>query len=376
MLTDDWRRSNRALPTGNQEQTEKPAEVVVANEKKDNPSVDKVGQIILKVPRSEAQRAELLQAIEEAYFKLGDLHYFQLSEKENAALYYKKILERFPTSSLEPEVLYKLYLIYKDTDDDMAKQYASRLAEAHPSSTYARILANPDYLKEASEAAEKQKIIYKDAYAAYQANNLRIAQDKLALANQIGETAFTPQLDLLKVLMVGRTEDATRYQFELGEFVKKYPDHELRGYADKLLASSRDLLQRMDKAKGIQFVKSFDEPHYFVTVYDSKEKLTNDVVNALERYNARQFTALKLTTSNLVVNEEKTLTMVLEFKNREAALDYFDKFVALSAQWKPFSSYKFYNFVITKDNFQIFYRNRALDEYLSFFDRNYQKQSQ
>jgi tetratricopeptide (TPR) repeat protein len=376
VLTDDWRRSNRALPTANEEVAEKPAEVTAATEKKDNPATDKVGQMILKVPRSEAQRAELLKAIEEAYFKLGDLHYFQLTEKENAAIYYKKVIARFPTSSLEPEVLYKLYLIYKDTDDTMAKQYASQLAEAHPSSTYARILANPDYLKEASEAAEKQKIIYKDAYAAYQANNLRMAQDKLALAYQIGETAFTPQLDLLKVLMVGRTEDATRYQFELGVFVKKYPDHELRGYADKLLASSRDLLQRIDKAKGIQFVKSFDEPHYFVTVYDSKEKLTNDVVNALERYNARQFTALKLTTSNLVVNEEKTLTMVLEFKNREAALDYFDKFVALSAQWKPFSSYKFYNFVITKDNFQIFYRNRALDEYLSFFDRNYQKQSQ
>ena len=28
---------------------------------------------------------------------------------------------------------------------------------------------------------------------------------------------------------------------------------------------------------------------------------------------------------------------------------------------------------LTKDNFQIFYRTKSLDEYLTFFDKNYQK---
>ena len=80
--------------------------------------------------------------------------------------------------------------------------------------------------------------------------------------------------------------------------------------------------------------------------------------------------------SNLILNDEKTITLVTEFADRKAALSYFDKFLAQIATAKPLSSYKFYSFVITKDNFQIFYRTKALDEYLTFFDRNYQKQNQ
>jgi len=83
-----------------------------------------------------------------------------------------------------------------------------------------------------------------------------------------------------------------------------------------------------------------------------------------------------LITENIILNEEKTITIVTDLPNLETALSYFDKFLAQIATGKPFSNYKFYSFVITKDNFQIFYRTKALDEYLTFFDRNYQKQNQ
>jgi hypothetical protein len=74
--------------------------------------------------------------------------------------------------------------------------------------------------------------------------------------------------------------------------------------------------------------------------------------------------------------KRKQSTIVIELPNRESALSYFDKFLAQIATAKPLSNYKFYSFVITKDNFQLFYRTKALDEYLTFFDRNYQKQNQ
>ncbi|MFM8739905.1 MAG: hypothetical protein ACKOC0_06835, partial [Cytophagales bacterium] len=77
--------------------------------------------------------------------------------------------------------------------------------------------------------------------------------------------------------------------------------------------------------------------------------------------------------SNLALNDESIITMVVEFPDKETALGYFDKFLAQLTKSKPFSNYKFYNFVITKENFQTFYRTKALDEYLTFFDRNYQK---
>ncbi len=380
-LEDNWRRSGKSSVLNERVATNlKPAEVVnndaVVTEKTTELKRDEAGELMRQLPRTEKQKAEALSKIENAYFKLGDLYYLTLNERKNAAESYETMLKRFPKSQLEPETLYKLYLIYLDADSGKAAFYADLLKKNHPSSTFAKILVNPNYLKETSVAAEKQKLIYKEAYALYQKNNLRAAQEKLDQAAQVGETNFTPQLELLKVLLAGKTEDVTRYQFELESFIKKYPTEPTKQYAEELLASSKSLLAKLEKAKGIQYSTITTGVHYFVTVYNSKEKITNPVADALDKFNASQWKNLKLTTSNLALNEEQILTMTVEFADREAALSYFDKFLAQVSTAKPFSNYKFYNFVITKDNFQTLYRTKALDEYLTFFDRNYQKQNQ
>jgi len=192
--------------------------------------------------------------------------------------------------------------------------------------------------------------------------------EKVNEALASGETTFIPQLELLKILIMGRTEDVTRYQYELGEFIKKYPKEPLKNYAEQLVASSKTLLEKIEKAKGIQFSKVLDGPHFFVVVYNSADRLTNPVVDALEKFNKAEYNKLKLTTTNLGL-EEKTLTMCVEFPDRESVMGYYYKFLAQVATTKPFSDYKFYNFVITKDNFQIFWQTKSLDEYLTFFDK-------
>jgi outer membrane protein assembly factor BamD (BamD/ComL family) len=302
---------------------------------------------------------------------LGDLYYFQLEEKENAAGSYKNLLNRFPGSEHEPEVLYKMYLISREKNSG-SDYYANLLKQKYPNSTFTRILLNPDYLKESSIAAEKQKLIYKEAYANYQSGNLRGAQEKINQALKEGDTGFSQQLELLQILITGKTEDITRYQYELGEYVKKYPDGSLKPYAGQLLAASKTLQAKIEKAKGIRFIASFKEPHYFVIVYKMADKITDPISTGLESFNRAEFKDLKLGSSNLILNEEFALTMVIQFADREVALDYFNKFNSQAALLKPFALYKFYTFVITKDNFDIFYRTKALDEYLTFFDRNYQ----
>lgn len=378
-LEDNWRRSSKTTVlqetntiATNVPPPDKPGVEPVAQTQK----ADEAGKLISQIPRTAEDKAKALAQIEEGYFRLGDLFYFQLSEKENASGSYTKLLTRFPQSEYVPEVLYKLYLISKDIDPAKAEVYANELKNNHPRSTFTRILINPDYMRETSVAAEKQKLIYGEAYSYFQANNLRAAQDKLKLAQQEGETTFTPQLDLLQILITGKTEDVTRYQFELGEFIKKYPDAALKPYAEQLLAASKTLLDKLERAKGIQFIKSMEGPHNFVVVYSTSDKITNPVSSAIEKFNTAQFHDLKLNTTNIIFNEEKTITIVSELPSQAAALSYFDKFLAQIASGKPFSNYKFYSFVITKDNFQIFYRTKALDEYLTFFDRNYQKQNQ
>ena len=55
--------------------------------------------MLISASITEASKKEALGKIEEAYFKLGDLYYFQLGEKDNAENSYEKLLDRFAEES-------------------------------------------------------------------------------------------------------------------------------------------------------------------------------------------------------------------------------------------------------------------------------------
>jgi tetratricopeptide (TPR) repeat protein len=384
-LEDNWRRSSKtAVASGGMDR----AGVTTADANNStgtvpapgapamNPADEAAKKIFAALPKTDEQKKEALAKIEDAYFKLGDLYYFQLAEKDNAEDSYQKLLSRFPASQFKPEVLYKLYLIHKERGDDKAELLAQNLKDEFPNSTYTKILLNPNYLKETSVAQEKQKIIYKEAYVEFEKNNLRAAQEKLKLARAVGETSFTPQIDLLQILITGKTEDVTQYQYQLGEFIKKYPDAPAHIYAETLLASTKTFLEKAERSKGIRFIASFEEPHYFVIVHRFPDNASASVAAAVEKFNAEFYRSKKFETTNLILNDQYALTFVSNLASKEEAVEYFNRFKGAMANTKPFSTLNFHNFVITKDNFNIFYRNKALDEYLSFFDRHYQKENQ
>ena len=377
-LEDNWRRSSKS-PVESDKPTvvgDDPAQgggpAAKGNgDKEVAKPPDPFKTLYAQLPKTDEEKKTALGKIEEAYFKLGDLNYFQLNEKQDARELYEKLIQRFPESKLKPEVLYKLYLIAKETHPAAAAQYANALKSEFPNSTFTRILLNPDYLKETSITAEKQKIIYKEAYHDYQKGQLVASTHKVDQAILLGESSFLPQLDLLKILITGKTEDITRYQFELGEFTKKYPESPLNLYAKELLEASKRFLEKAERAKGIRFVRNPEAPHQFMIVHKRNDKLSTPFVTALEKFNQSQFKDLKLQTSNLALSEELTLTFVLEFKELKTANEYLTKVETNVLAQPQFANFKFDIFVITQDNFSTFYRTRALDEYLSFYDRNY-----
>jgi tetratricopeptide (TPR) repeat protein len=213
-LEDNWRRSLKVITGGELRQG------VVStdqNKVKDEPSTDAVvsvdpvqaefAKLIAEVPYTDEQKEESLKKIEDAYFSLGDIYYFDLLEKGNALKYYQNLLARFPQSDYTPEVLYKIYLITKETNPEKAETYADILKRDYPNSSYAKILVNPEYLKEFSQTIEKQKGIYKDAYDNYVAENYVDALRLVEEAKSLGQSLFTPNLELLRVLIVGKRQD-------------------------------------------------------------------------------------------------------------------------------------------------------------------------
>ena len=382
-LEDNWRRSQRMsasfrntdTPLGN---TEAAAEEAAPSDSKTDGDPVRVAltELDQQIPRTAEAKAAALAKIEEAYFYLGDIYNFKLQEKENAIEIYTKLLSRFPDSEHTPEVLYTLYLIVKETSPELADQYAHRLKNEHPTSTFAKILINPDYLQESSQVVEKQKELYKIAYQIFDAGHYDSARMIIRNAMRMGNTPFDPTLELLDVLIIGETEDISRYQYTLQEYIKAYPETEQSQYAQKLLEASRKFEEAEEKRKGITFITSFDGPHYFVMIYPRAKNANEMTASALEYFNESHFAQMTLSTSNLVLNDDLAITFVSELKGKKAAMEYFQTFTENLTGIPDLRNHKFDNFVITKENIDIFYRTKGLNEYLRFFEKNYQAKNQ
>jgi tetratricopeptide (TPR) repeat protein len=379
VLEDNWRRSQRTTKsstpdTNNQSDNQNPTPENTTV--KLDPVDVEYQRIDKELPRTDDQKKEALSKIEDAYFALGDIYYYKLLEKPNAVSSYKKVLERFPQSEYAPELLYKIYLINKEIDPAQADPYAKLLKEKYPHSTFAKILINPDYLKQSGEAVEKQKVLYKSAYQQFVSGDYAGSSKTIDTAEELGETSFIANLELLSVLIIGKTEDINKYQFELDEFIKKNPDAEVTPYAKKLLETSRQFQQDVEKQKEITYIKSFEESHYFIIVYKKEDNISNQVTSLLETFDNQNFNDLKLKTSSLVFNDDYALVMVSELPRISYALEYYKTFVDKMPEFTALQNFKISTFVITKDNFDIFYRTKGLDEYIKFFERNYHPENQ
>jgi hypothetical protein len=382
-LEDNWRRSQRQNITSSPSIATAGDSTALATNKDDDPAKEaedpvdaEFKRVSAELPRTPEAQKQALGKIEEAYFKLGNIYYFKLHENKNAADTYHKLIHRFDSSEYEPEVLYTLYLITKDSAAAEAEEYASLLKRKHPNSTFAKILINPDYLQESSQAAEKQKGLYKTAYSIFELQYYDSARQIIDEALALGETSFSPNLKLLSILIIGETQDIAQYQYALEQFIKEFTGSELATYAKKLLDTSRQFQQAEEKRKGIQFIPSFEEPHYFVIVYKKTERMDESASAALESFNASAFASVNLKTSNLILNEEYAITFSADLPDKSTAMDYFKTFTEKRPSMTGLRNHKFHNFVITKDNFDIFYRTKGLDEYLQFFEKNYLSENQ
>jgi hypothetical protein len=376
-LGDHWRRSNKESAS-QFEETNDASQTVVENSPLPNDTSQvnansEKSQMLAIIPFSEDAKKEALRKVEQAYYNLGNIYNFKLEEKNNAAEAFETLLNRFPKTVNEPEVRYLLYLIYGDLEIPDKKQlHSDSLLSKFPNSVFSKLILNPNYRDESNIASEKLKLIYQKAYHLFTLDSLKGAFNLIHEGEiMYPDNDFSDNLKLLEILIVGKMDGMYRYQFELQEFKKKYPESELLGYVDTLLISSDDFQKEQIQKKEIQYLQYFDQVHYFVIIYPSKSKLTDQLPGVIDEFNKSYFTNNILKIGNLVFDEENSMIIVNEFNTVNAGVDYYKTFNNIVSVIKDTPSIKSYNFVISKDNFQILFQTKGLKEYLEFFAKNY-----
>lgn len=379
-LEDNWRRADNEnntnmvaeAPSGTPEGA--PTDTAQAVSEVDQATINEAikAEMFASVPFNAEEKHIALEAIENAYYNLGNIYNFGLNEKPDAVSSYETVLERFPETEYKPELYYLLYLINKDLDLAKSETYKEKVLNQFPNTSYARIIQNPNYSEESNAANEKIRQIYKKAYALYQAANYENAQNLINEA-KIGypETDFIDNLRLLEILMIGATENQFNYQFALSNFLKSYQDSELVPYAQKLLTASEGLAKKITDQRGADYIEYFEQPHFLVVVYEPNQALEEEIPKILDQFNKNSFKEWELKTGNLIFDGSKSMVLISEFEDRKQAMEYLEQINIANSPLKGFDSEKLDKFVISKDNFQIFYQSKDLDNYLSFFKEFY-----
>ena len=375
-LEDHWRRSNKSSSNDFNDEKQEGVDLT-ENPQEAGETVLAEGntreQYLATIPFSEEARQEANVKIETAYYNLGKIYNFQLDEQINAAESFEKLIDRFPDSEYMPEVLYLLYLIYKDVENENYKTIAARLTSEFPNTTFAKLVQNPNYKEESNIASEKLKTYYKKAYDYYLSDSLNQALATIDEGTKLfPDNSFTDNMELLRILILARTDGLYKYQFELQEFDDKFPESELLAYTGELLNASEDLQKRMETEREIQYIPYFEQTHYCVFLYPSVDDLSEKIPKSIEAFNKNEIGDAGLNTGNLFFDEQYSMVLVNEFDGREKALDYYGKLTEKQFDFEQLGAYKFYSFVISEDNFQILYRTKGLQEYLNFFKTNYQ----
>ena len=230
-------------------------------------------------------------------------------------------------------------------------------------------------MQESGLVVEQQKLIYKKAYDHYTAGDYQAAAMLIEDGVTLGNTEFVPNLRLLSILVVGKIENISLYQLKLEEFVKENTGTDLAKYAQRLLDSSRSFTLQREKEKGIQYIASLEEPHFFVLISEKKDAADGPASKTLEQFNAANYKNNKLKVSSLILNDTYTLTLVSDLAGLAVAKNYYKSFSEKLDTLTGLKNFKFSYFVITKDNFDIFYRTKGIDEYTRFFEKHYSSQN-
>jgi len=372
-LGDHWRRSIKLTVATNDEN-------ILDDEGKEDGGVmeDELSrdQIIMasahamygQLPFSETEKASAHEALELAHYNLGKIYYFDLEEKENAISSFNRLHEGYPQSEFTAETNYLLYLIYRDIDNTIeAEKIVAFMHAEMPNSVYTKIIDNPNYEEISNQANEVLTAAYKAVYALYVIDSLDSANQIIVnLLSSYPDVAFSANLRLLQILIIGKREPLADYQLGLKAFIEQHPDHELNAYAIELLEASKTYKSGLVKLKAAEYFYNTTEEYYFVvlTTINTSGDQNEGLLKPLIKSNIKDKV---MDLGSLELSDSISMTVVQPFTNKDDALLFYD---IIRAE-QLFDAVDNPSFVISESNFDILYKSKEIEAYLEFYRKHF-----
>jgi tetratricopeptide (TPR) repeat protein len=344
------------------------------------------------LPFEEEEMAASNALILEAYFKCGTVYRDGLKDNGKSSEAFITMNQRFPENEHELISYYYLYKNYLEAGPPSeAEFYKNLIITKYPESDYAKVLSDPEYYARIAAEQNKVNVLYEETYKDFKSGQYFQVISKTDLAFSLyGDTMeLAPNFAYLKAISVGKIDVLDSLVAQLRQVILKYPQSPVKPMAQNVLATivkeNPDIKVESqilpDQAKPKEEVEEKESPykinpgsqHMFIIVADSKEIRLNPFKVKLSDYNIKYYSIADLKINSLVLDNEHYLITIGNFNNSAKAMDYFDAITSSEYVYADLKPGTFYNFVISTENYPIFFKEKDIGGYSKFFDKNYMK---
>nr|MBI1231443.1 tetratricopeptide repeat protein [Cytophagales bacterium] len=403
-LSDHWRRSSKGFQESSPDQqttesgTEPTTEVSDQSGENQQLVLPDKETLLTRIRKDPASVQQMIDEMEDAYFDLGKVLFFDLEEPKRAIGYLERLVEQFPNTPKKPEAYYTLYLAYGELNLNR-ENYAELLNVEFPDSQYTKSVNNPESVSGTRANFESSKN-YREAYLFYQSNDYAQARSLIRTTlNEYPLSKNTDRLLLLDIMITGRTESLELYRQRLETYILNANDPQLLNLAKNMLTSlggeedepvaenepvSEELSdnkatdeERIDEDSVAMMEESpyrvnLTQTHVFIlalepAIASSSKNLTAD----LENFHAQNFTNDRLRTGTISLTRENTIVIISPFSNAEKATTYREEFLKSFNTENLTEELKLSSFVISIENFQQLNKRKNLEEYKTFYKKAY-----
>lgn len=379
-LEDNWRRRNKAASASGYENLANEEAIPTGTDPSqpqitDNKSREYYLQH-LPVTDSAIQVSE--KRIQQALYNIGLIYRDELNDQEKATEAFEELVNRYPKSELSLLVYYSLHqLNLAEGNEVMANFYKEQIINNYPESPYAKVLINPDYMKELEEEQNRANTLYNQAYDLY---NNRLYAEVVDKTNTVIEDYpdhdLIPKVAYLQAVSKGKMSgsDAVLRE-EMKNYIQNYPGSDPVEFANAII-------NHLDKAKPEIFEAAEeqiaaeiydynpDTVHLVGFVVDSQKEM-NQLVFNLINYNLDNYQKQQLKTDVKAVEEPVQLVTVQSFKSQNEARNYFNKAMGDNAVFKDVDINQAGMFIISAGNYQTLLKDKSVSRYFTFFKNNY-----
>lgn len=341
--------------------------------------------------------ADLMKASDErisgALFNLGFIYLEGLGDVPKSIASFEDLLKRYPKDDNALKTSYQLYRTYLAIPDSAnADRYRQFIVKNYPESDYARIITDPNYNVELQAKKNRVSTLYSETYRAFTKAQYKtvIIYSNEAIATY-KDKDLIPKFEYLRALSLSKTENSDSMLVALNKLVKTYPNSEITPLAQSILGMNAkspvlaslnteklptidSIVVTSDSLLPDIYSYSPNSSHFYVLMLDDKSANVSAIRIRISDYITKNFSTDNLSLNTIVLEGGWQMITVSSFRNMEKAMTFYQAIKQDTYVFAKLEEKSFRQFIISTENYPVFYREKNTEAYIKFFNRKYLKE--